>query len=67
VPSTPEPRKIPTSQITREPVEIVRDFQIAHALNLNLFAERPSQNGAVDLYSSVRVVGHAMNLNWFYS
>jgi hypothetical protein len=38
-PSTREPQKIPTSQITHGWVEVVGDFQIAAARQLKLFAE----------------------------
>ena len=39
VPSTREPQKIPISQIIHEWVEVVRDFQVAEARALKLFAE----------------------------
>ena len=54
-PSTREPQKIPISQITHDWVEVVRDFQIAAARQLELFAESLCQKGGIDLYSAVRV------------
>jgi hypothetical protein len=54
VPSTPEPQKIPDSQIIRESFEVVPDFR-APRRELKLFAESFSQKGGVDLYPAVRV------------
>ncbi len=56
VPSTREPQKIPISQITHEWVEVARDFQIAAARELKLFAESLSQKGGVNLHLAVLVM-----------
>jgi hypothetical protein len=55
VSSTREPQKIPTSQIVREWVEVVRYSQAAKARRLQLFAENSSQTGSVDVYPTMRV------------
>jgi hypothetical protein len=55
VPSTRDPQKIPISQVTHEWVEVVRDFQIAAARELKLFAESLSQKGGINVYPAVGV------------